>query len=485
MLNDIARQARERSKNYSQYPRIIAVDEDGKFVDVVLHSELVGERIEDRSIAVLGLGPVGLTLACILANNGFLVAGIDHDQEVIDQLNRGVPHFYEKGMESLLSSVQRHNPIRFTADPFQVDADVYIVCVGTPLGKDKKANLEGIREVTRTIANKLKKDDLIIYRSTVPLGTTRHTVLPLLEANGLNGGKDFYLCFAPERTVEGNALEELQTLPQIIGGVNQESTKLAADLFAKVTPTIIEVKSLEAAEMVKLMNNTFRDIVFSFANEVANICEELNFDAFRLIDAANEGYPRDKIPRPSPGVGGTCLSKDPYFFSMPQIPLAYKPLLGIVSRRINNYGHKNVCNKIRTFCRVTHKSVNEVRIYIIGLAFKGSPETSDIRDSATLQLLKNLPNKRNISIKDFVVDKTTIHGLDCNHVDDIMKGFENADIVMIMNNHFQNSKFNVAEALGMMNRPALFFDAWHMFDQDEIESYDDVYYATVGYMTNR
>ncbi|MBU1425694.1 MAG: nucleotide sugar dehydrogenase [Gammaproteobacteria bacterium] len=484
MRLDIIRQAKLRQKDYQKFHQIILVDDDGKFHDLVLLSEIFDHQIEDRVVAVYGMGFVGLTLASVLANAGLMVVGVDTNPEVIRKLRRGVPTFFENGLESMLDSLAQTNPIRFIDNPDESDADIHIVCVGTPVDKTNSPDFSYVNQASEAIARKLKKNDLVIFRSTLPVGSSRHLIIPILEKSGMKAGIDFYVSFAPERTVEGNALEELRVLPQIIGGFDKTSCELAARLFSKITNTIVEVESLEAAEMVKLLNNTYRDLVFSFANEVAMICDGLNLNAFKLIEGANEGYPRNPIPMPSPGVGGICLAKDPYLYTHSvSNKNGYRPVLGVASRSINSAGHMSVLAKIRKFCDRTGKDINTIKIYLIGLSFKGVPETSDIRESIATKLVGALPNPANIHIKDFVVGAEDINALGCPTVSNIMDGFAGADIVLVMNNHPLNSRFNIADAFKLTQKPFMIFDGWNMFNQQQIESFPDAYYATLGYMS--
>ena len=484
MRQDIIRQARARKADYHKFQQIIIVDGKGGFYDLILLSEVFDHQIEDRIIAVYGMGFVGLTLASVLANAGLLVVGIDTNKKVVEQLRSGLPTFFENGLESMLDSLAQTNPICFINDPNETDADIHIVCVGTPVDNNNMPDFSFVTQASESIARKLKKNDLVIFRSTLPVGSSRHLIIPILEKTGLAVGTDFHIAFAPERTVEGNALEELRVLPQIIGGYDKTSYELTAKLFSKITSTIVEVESLEAAEMVKLLNNTYRDLVFSFANEVAMICDGHNLNAFNLIGAANEGYPRNTIPMPSPGVGGICLAKDPYLYTHSVANTnGYRPVLGVASRSINSTGHLQVLEKITQFCNKTGKDLNEIKIFLIGLAFKGIPETSDIRESIAAKLVGVLPNPENIHIKDFVVNAEDITALGCKDVSNIIDGFNQADVILIMNNHPLNNRFNIAEAFKITQKPFMLFDGWNMFNQQQIESFPEAYYATLGYMS--
>ena len=484
MKSELIRLSRKRKLDYRKFTSIIITDDNDALYDVMELSSILEPDISEKIVAVYGMGFVGLTLAATLANENFLVVGIDTNDSVVNNLKKGKPSFYEEGLESLVSSLLKSKQIYFTSDSTE-NADIHIISVGTPIDENDRPVNTYIVEVTETISKKLKSGDLVIFRSTVPVGTMRNIIIPILEKSGLVVGVDLFVSFAPERTVEGNALEELRTLPQIIGGYNHESYEESARLFSRITNTIVEASSLEAAEMVKLLNNTFRDIVFSFSNEVSIICDELNINAFKLIEAANEGYPRNKIPSPSPGVGGLCLSKDPFLYTNPCANINYKPVLGNISRSINTQGPQYVLNKINEFCEITSRDINSLKIYLIGLAFKGAPETSDIRDSMARLLVEILPNKEMIYIKDHVVPESLINDAGCQYVEEIEDGFNDADVVLVMNNHYLNKHFNVSIELEKMSKPSLFFDGWNMFNQTEIENIDGVYYATMGYLSKK
>ncbi len=486
MAKCILDQCKKRNKPYKKYSKIILIDSKGYYYDVVLLSEIFEDTVDNKKIMLYGMGYIGLTLAVVLSNAGLQVTGVDKDKNIIKNLQKGKPHFFENGLDSLLNSTIQENSIQFTSDIYNNKGDIYIICVGTPFDRANRiADLSQIRKVSQDIANKIKKGDLVILRSTVPVGTTRNEVLPILQSNGYKAGEDFYISFAPERTVEGIAIEELRTLPQIIGGFDEKSVELTTKLFNKITKAIIDVESLEEAELIKLVNNSYRDLSFAFSNEVAYICEKYNINAFKLIDSANDGYIRNPISKPSPGVGGPCLSKDPFLFSLSQSEFNEGAILSNAGRKINSFGANYVYNKIKKFCKKTGKRINNVKILIIGLAFKGVPETSDIRNSVSVDLINLLPKKNNIYVKDFIVDKNQIEKLGCYYIDNIYDGFKDTDIILIMNNHYENNKFNTFKALQFTNKPFLFFDGWSIFNQEELEKNINCSYATMGYMTNR
>jgi len=469
------------NKNFSIH-KIVVLNSDNTLNQVVLLNGLT-EDILSKTVSVYGMGFVGLTLGLVMANKGFHVIGVDTSEHIVERLKNNDPHFFENGLKSLLESSNRRGAMEFSSNPDEIFTDIYIVAVGTPVDAQNNPNMEYIKQATADISKKIKVGDVIIYRSTLPIGTTRNVIIPILEKSGMHAGEDFFVAFAPERTVEGKAIEEVQSLPQIVGGYSNKCKDITSKIFKEITHSVVEVDSLEAAEMVKLLNNTYRDLVFSFANEVSYICEQYNINAFKLIEAANDGYPRNPIPKPSPGVGGICLSKDPHLYTNSSNFDFYKPILGSASRQINGDGHTYVYKKLLDYCEKVSKNIEELDILIVGLAFKGIPETSDIRESTALKLINLLKNKSNIYVKDFIVDKADIESLGVNYVDDLSISFANKDIVLFMNNHYLNNRFDTYTCFSSIRNNGLIFDGWNFFRSDEIEKINDLYYATMGYMS--
>jgi UDP-N-acetyl-D-mannosaminuronic acid dehydrogenase len=318
---------------------------------------------------------------------------------------------------------------------------------------------------------------LVILRSTVPVGTTRQVVLPILEqGSGLCCGEDFQLAFAPERTIEGNALKELRTLPQIVAGFDERSEEVATHFFGKIAPNIIRVNSLEAAEIAKLINNAFRDVSFAFANELAVICDQWNLDAVHVIEAANMGYPRNPIPLPSPGVGGLCLTKDPFIYAWAGREKGYDPILPIWGRRINTVMVNHVAHKVLNFFKRHSLSPVGRKVFIMGFAFKGNPETSDMRHSPTLDLL-SLLQKADLRLfgHDPVVPAPMLKEFNVTP-SGLKDGFYEADAVIVMTNHDSYKNLDLFGLLPGMRRPGLFFDGWHAFVRKDIEQIHGIEY---------
>lgn len=440
------------------------------------------QDIFEKKISVVGMGYVGLTLALTFSDLGFKVIGVEKREKVLGELEKGKAHFYEAGLEDILHR-ELGKGFRFVRDVEDAKSDIYIISVGTPVDSGRVPDFSSLNEISQKIGKILKIKDLVIFRSTVSPGTIRNLVIPILESvSGLKAGDDFYVSFAPERTIEGRALEELRTLPQVIGGFDSESAILTANLFKIMSPQIILVKSLEIAEMVKLANNLCRDVNFAFANELALICDKFNIDTHEVINAANFGYPRDHIALPSPGVGGYCLTKDPYILSDATKRLGYSPQILEVARRINEQMPQYVVSQVEKFLKVTKKDIRSVKFCILGVAFKGKPDTSDIRFSPTIDVLNTLREKgaKNFHCYDAVVDRKVVEGLGV-HFTDITKGFLDADCVLIMNNHPSFIKLDILNLLEYAASPVMFMDTWRIFSPEKILKQKGVKYSNLGF----
>lgn len=461
--------------------KIILVDDAGRVDKVLDFLEVWRNQMAlHRHVAIVGLGYVGLTLAVTLAEAGFQISGVEANSAIRDSLLEGRPHFHEVGLDPLFT---HHLGKKLTiGDSPPQAAEIYILSVATPIGTDQKPNLDELQQAAQQVGSVLSYGDLVVLRSTCPVGSCRNVVLPILEkTSGTRCGRDFYLAFAPERTVEGRALKELRTLPQVIGGFDQNSIDMAASLFRELTPSIITVPSLEAAEMIKLVNNSFRDLKFAFANELAMICERFNLDTTEIVLAANEGYPRDPVPVPGPGVGGPCLKKDPYIFAAAAREAGVELPLSIQGRKINEAMPARVVNSVLRQMEKVGIESPKGKVFLIGFAFKGEPETSDMRDSATLEVLNLLrPITGEIRGYDPVIPSTEIEKLGIKAYP-LEEGFQGIDCAIIMNNHRSYQQLDLYSCLARMNRPAIFCDCWHIFPASYVKQMEDVTYVGLGF----
>lgn len=344
----------------------------------------VSEKFADQNICIIGLGYVGLTLAAAMCDVGYRVHGIERDDRILTALSEGRAHFYENGLDTRIALHVRSGRLTFSSMLERAEhRRVYIITVGTPLTPQKHTNLQSIGVVARSLASVLQAGELVLLRSTVRVGISRDIVKPLLDEAGV----PYDLAFCPERTLEGRALEELRSLPQIVGGVDDASALRAKLIFGFLTPTVVLVDSLEAAEMVKLINNTQRDFLFAFANEVAEMCDVLGISASEVIRAGAFNYPRAIGVLPGP-VGGPCLEKDPYILAEGVIQSGGTSELILEARRFNEQLPGRSLTRIAEYFLDRKKEPQ--KLVIFGLAFKGRPETSDLRGSLAYPLVSEL-----------------------------------------------------------------------------------------------
>ncbi len=466
--------AKRNRKSKKFLGKIVLVDKDGKPSRVLEYHQLWEQRVANhRHLVVIGLGYVGLTMALVMADAGFMVTGVEMDRQKVKILNKGISYIHEVGLQDLLKEQIGGNFKPVTEIPDS--GDVFIISVGTPVmpnGKgEKKPVMDFLDDACKKIGEKLRNGNLVVLRSTVPIGTCRNFVMKRLEQiSGLRCGLDFHLAFAPERTAEGKALKELRSLPQIIGGFNSDSLEATAAIFRDLTPTIIRVDSLEVAEMAKLINNSFRDYIFAYANQMAKIASKFNINVVDVIKAANEGYTRDPVPLPSPGVGGPCLTKDPYIFASVAKEFDFDERLFSNGRAINESMHEHVVQQVLSELKRIGKKPNESSVLICGLAFKGNPETGDIRNSSAIEILDLFKNKvKAIFGYDAVALKEEISAYGIKSVK-IPEGFENIDVVLFLNNHKSFEKINVYEMTRKLNNNPIIYDGWNLFRKAEVLS---------------
>jgi UDP-N-acetyl-D-mannosaminuronic acid dehydrogenase len=439
---------------------------------------MLPESLRDQNVCIIGLGYVGLTLAVAMADAGFRVHGVEISSTVLNALRTERAHFSEIGLDALLAEQIRSGRFTFSeglADAPEVSA--YIVTVGTPVGDDKKVRFESMRAVVAGIADVLKDGDLVILRSTVMVGTTRKVVKPVLDATG----KSFDLAFCPERTLEGKALLELKTLPQVVGGVDASATFRASQMFSFLTPSVVRVNDPETAELVKLVNNSQRDYIFAFANEVAAICDELGLSAAEVIASGNLGYPRANLPMPGP-VGGPCLEKDPYILAQSLEERSYRPVLTIAARQWN----EALPARAAAMVAADHRQRSEAppaRIAVAGLAFKGRPETDDLRGTVAIPLIRELraqfPGATFVGW-DAVVGAEEIAALGLEPAPSLEAAFAGASILIIQNNHDCFSRIDLFALSGAMARPGLIYDMWNQHDPRTARLAPGVAYRTLG-----
>jgi UDP-N-acetyl-D-mannosaminuronic acid dehydrogenase len=434
-------------------------------------------KANNKQICVLGLGYVGLTLSATLATSGFKVVGVEIRKKILDDLQKKKPHFYEPNLKKILTKVIKNKSFQFyNSIPNNWSGDTFIITVGTPLDKNGKSRLDLIKNVSNEVGQFIKKKDLVILRSTVKVGTSRNTVKKIIEKKEPH----FDLAFCPERTQEGKALTEVKKIPQIIGGLNHSSSNRAKKIFKKITKTNLIVSSLETAELIKLVDNSQRDVYFSYANEIAKICDDLKINASEVINTGKFQYARTNLAMPGP-VGGPCLIKDTYILSESLNKKQTKPKIALAARKINENLPKDIISQIKSELEKRYKKITKVSF--LGFAFKGNPPTDDTRDSMSIQFYREAVKKfpsSHISIYDKLVKDEDYEAFNFNKSDNLNLSFKDANVVIILNNHKVFQNLNLKKMSNLMKNNALIYDCWNLFDKKRLNLNKKVKYSSFG-----
>ena len=387
-------------------------------------------------INVIGLGYIGLPTALMFATHGVEVVGTDYNKELVHTLNEGKTTFEEKGLDSLFEKALKSN-IKFTTE-YQKE-DIYIVSVPTPYEKeDKKIDPKYVVSAAESVLDVCNEGAIIVIESTISPGTIDKFVRPLIKEKGFEIGKDVHLVHAPERIIPGNMIYELENNSRTIGADEKEIGEKIKNLYSSFCKGDIVVTDIKTAEMTKVIENTFRDINIAFANELSRICRKENMDVYEVIRIANK-HPRVNILQPGPGVGGHCISVDPWF-----LVGDYPDIVNVIksAREVNDGQPQFVLERLRTILKENNiTDLSKVGIY--GLTYKDNVD--DIRESPTLQLLDKLnkDEKEKFKIFDPYITKKIVE----NQCFDFDEFISKLDVIVIMNAHNQ-LKENVNEIKG-------------------------------------
>jgi UDP-N-acetyl-D-glucosamine dehydrogenase len=359
------------------------------------------EKIQkgQATVGTLGLGYVGLPLSVEFAAAGLKVTGFDLSQEKVASVNRGESYIKDVPADRLKALVSEGR-LRASADfAGLADCDAIIICVPTPLSKTKDPDLTMVVDAAKAIAARLRPGQLVVLESTTYPGTTEELILPLLEARGLKVGEQFFLAFSPERVDPGNAKYHTKNTPKIIGGVTPACTRVARSLYNKAIDTIIPVSSTQTAEMVKLLENTFRSVNIGLVNELVLMCDRLDVDVWEVIDAAAT-KPFGFMPfYPGPGLGGHCIPIDPLYLSWKLKTLNYRARFIELAGEINSQMPEYVCAQVADALNDRERSVKGSKILVLGVAYKKDIE--DVRESPALDIIRILQSRgANVSYHD-------------------------------------------------------------------------------------
>jgi UDP-N-acetyl-D-glucosamine dehydrogenase len=343
------------------------------------------EGSSDFKLGIIGLGYVGLPLAVEAGRGGVAVLGLDVNEAVVEGVNAGRSHIQDL-TDGDIEGLVRIGLLEATTDPSRLsECDAVSICVPTPLSKTGDPDISFVSEATNAVASALRPGQLVVLESTTYPGTTREVLLPALERNGLEVGKDFFLCFSPERVDPGNEVWGTRNTPKVIGGITSACLDRGVLVYGRFIDRVVPVSSPEAAELTKLLENTFRAVNIGLVNEVAMMADRLGVDVWEVIDAAaTKPFGFMKFT-PGPGLGGHCIPIDPHYLSWKMRTLNYKTRFIDLAAEINAEMPMFVVGKVREALNRVQKAVNGSKILVLGVAYK--PDIDDIRESPALDII--------------------------------------------------------------------------------------------------
>jgi UDP-N-acetyl-D-glucosamine dehydrogenase len=405
-------------------------------------------KIENKkaNIGIIGQGYVGLPLAVEFAKAGFNVTGFDTDEKKVSGINKGISHILDVPSEDIKALVKTGKLKAVTDTGLLNKMDAIIICVPTPLRKTKEPDISYILSASKAIAVNKRKGQLIILESTTYPGTTEEIILPKLESGSFKVGRDFFLAFSPERVDPGNPKYKTKDITKIVGGVTPECTELARLLYSQAIKEVFPVSSTRSAEMVKLLENTFRSVNIAMVNELALMCHKMNLNVWEIINAAKT-KPFGFMPfYPGPGIGGHCIPLDPLYLSWKARQHGFEARFIELADEINSYMPHYVIDKITSILNSKKKSLKGSDILIIGVTYK--KDINDVRESPALEIIDTLIKKdSHVCCHDPLVQDFRIDGKKINTVKLTKENISASDLTVIITDHSDiNYKFVVDNA---------------------------------------
>jgi UDP-N-acetyl-D-glucosamine dehydrogenase len=386
------------------------------------------------NIGIIGQGYVGLPLAVEFAKAGFKVTGFDTDEKKVSGINKGISHILDVPSEDIKALVETGKLKAVTDTSLLNKMDAVIICVPTPLRKTKEPDISYILSASEAIAKNKRKGQLIILESTTYPGTTEEIILPKLESGSFKVGKDFFLAFSPERVDPGNPKYKTKDITKIVGGVTPECTELARFLYSQAIKEVFPVSSTRSAEMVKLLENTFRSVNIAMVNELALMCHKMNLNVWEIINAAKT-KPFGFMPfYPGPGIGGHCIPLDPLYLSWKARQHGFEARFIELADEINSYMPHYVIDKITSILNSKKKSLKGSDILIIGVTYK--KDINDVRESPALEIIDTLIKKdSHVCCHDPLVQDFRIDGKKINTVKLTKENISASDLTVIITDH--------------------------------------------------
>jgi len=396
------------------------------------------EQLENKAakIGVIGLGYVGLPLAAEFAHKGFSVLGIDNDAGKVEKLNSGI-NYIDDVEDGKLENAVKTGTLKATTSYEKIgDLDVIYICVPTPFTKNKEPDISYIEAAAKGIASGLRKEQLVILKSTTFPDTTEGVVMPILEETGLHVGEDYYLAFSPERIDPGNKKFTTATTPVVVGGVTEKCTELACLANQQIINQVVPVSSPKVAEMEKLLENIFRSVNIALVNEMARLCDRMGgIDIWEVVEAAAT-KPYGFMPFfPGPGIGGHCILIDPYYLSWKAREYDFHTQFIELAAETNENMPFYVLGLIRRALSGVGVSFAAARVLILGVAFK--KDIDDTRESPAIKVIKFLMQRgaTHVSYNDPFVPQITIEGHNFSSMELSAESLSEADVVVITTNH--------------------------------------------------
>ena len=388
-----------------------------------------------KTICIMGLGYIGLPTAAVLADRGYHVVGVDIREHVVDTINRGEIHIHEPGLGELVNRVVRSGKLQASLQP--VEADVFFICVPTPINEDKSPDLSYVKAASQAIRPYVKAGNLVILESTSPPKTTQNVVAAAAIPSNLTPGQNVHVAYCPERVLPGQILREVTENDRIVGGLTESCTSIAAAFYETfVTGQVMRTNAV-TAELAKLVENAYRDVNIAFANEVSMIADDLEVDPFELIALANH-HPRVNILNPGPGVGGHCISVDPWFIAH---AAPNRSSLIKTARTVNNSKTRFITDQVIAVAQGFKSPV----IGCLGLAYK--PNVDDYRESPSLVIARQLTEVSSINVltTDPYATNGNFSGVKIVSLDEILA---KADILVLLTAHREYSQIQNTKLIG-------------------------------------
>jgi UDP-N-acetyl-D-mannosaminuronic acid dehydrogenase len=440
----------------------------------------LSKKIRDRilRIAIVGSGQIGLPTAALFAEAGFTVTATDVRPMVVKSVSCGVSPINEPGLQKLVSRNVQMGKLKamLNFDEALKKEEAIILTVQTPIYKNKKPNLSFLIDALGNIAKNMKKQMVITVSSTVPPGTMQEKIKPVLESSsGLTADTDFYLAYVPERISPGKALQEFVESPRLVGGIGPNSTKIVAKLFRTVCTKIVETDAT-TAEIAKTAENTFRDVNIAFANQLALICEKYDADITKVVQLANT-HPRVNVHTPGPGVGGPCLTKDPYLLTHQFKTTDYDIIK--TARKINDSMPTHIVKLTLKALESSGKEVKNSRITILGTTYKAN--IADSRFSPSKHIIQKL---KELGAEIIAYDPHCTDTFGAKRAASLLEGVKDADSLIIATDHTEFKNLNLDEIKKSMNKKPAFVDGRRIVSPTKIEKHGFIYYG-IGYGKSR